>query len=226
MEVFSLLDTHFRSDVNLWRCKWYPFYVFKVIANSYSLQSLKYFIRRLFYSGAEYKQMPQILSMIQVRHHTPVPAVIAMCLLSLVYLMFQDIGKLMDYVGFSTWLAIGLAVLCIPYLRWKRPDLARPIKVPMIFPIIFIIATLFILILPIIEDPYTTGYGTLAIASGIPVYLIFIAWKNKPLWFEKLICKTPNTQETRLISFSLSDAATIRMQKLFIVIPSEKAQEM
>ena len=133
--------------------------------------------------------MPQLLSMIQIKHHTPVPAVIAMCLLSLVYLLFGDIYALMDYVGFSTWLAIGLAVVCVPYLRWKRPDLARPIKVPLIWPIIYIAATIFIIVVPIIEDPVSTGFGLIMILSGIPVYLVFIAWKNKPLFFQKFICK-------------------------------------
>ena len=36
---------------------------------------------------------------------------------------------LMNYLGFATWLSIGAAVFCLPYLRWKCPDLPRPIKV-------------------------------------------------------------------------------------------------
>jgi hypothetical protein len=35
----------------------------------------------------------------------------------------------MNYLGFATWLSIGAAVFCLPYLRWKCPDLPRPIKV-------------------------------------------------------------------------------------------------
>lgn len=135
---------------------------------------------RLFYAGAEHHQMPEILSMIQISHLTPVPSVIAMCLLSLVYLTSQDIYALINYVGFATWLAIGLAVACLPYLRWKQPDLPRPIKVHLFWPIIYILATVFITIVPMIADPYGTGLGCLIIASGVPVYLIFIAWKNKP----------------------------------------------
>ena len=54
-------------------------------------------------------------------------------------------------------LSIGLAVVCVPYLRWKRPDLARPIRVSLIFPIIYIIATLFIVTVPCIASPLETG---------------------------------------------------------------------
>jgi len=39
---------------------------------------------------------------------------------------------LMNYVGFATWLSIGAAVFCLPYLRWKRPDMERPIKVHLV----------------------------------------------------------------------------------------------
>ena len=50
---------------------------------------------RLFYAGAEYQQMPQVLSMISMNNLTPAPAVIAMCILSLFYLLIEDIGLLL-----------------------------------------------------------------------------------------------------------------------------------
>ncbi|XP_074604360.1 large neutral amino acids transporter small subunit 2 isoform X2 [Brevipalpus obovatus] len=193
----------------VWSLLAYMIPIFVAMSTFGGVNGILFTSSRLFYSGAEYHQMPQILSMIQTRHHTPVPAVIAMCLLSFIYLLFENIGKLMDLVGFATWLAIGIAVLCIPYLRWKRPDAPRPIKVPLIFPIIYIIATLFIITLPMVEEPEATGLGALIIATGVPVYLVFISWKNKPIWFQKMI-------------FYLTGL----LQKLFVVIPSEKAQDI
>ena len=32
-----------------------------------------------------------------------------------------------------------------------------------------------------------SGYGALMILSGIPVYLIFIGWKNKPAYIQKAL---------------------------------------
>lgn len=160
---------------------------------------------RLFYAGAEKEQMPELLSMIQINHLTPMPAVLAMCLLSLVYLASSDIFALINYVGFATWLAIGLAVCCIPYLRWKHPELPRPIKVNLIWPYIYIIATIFITIVPMIADPKGTGMGCLIIASGIPVYFVFIYWKNKPRIIRKVLA-----------------SVTICLQKFMYVVPGEK----
>merc|ERR1719187_1224772 len=108
---------------------------------------------RLFYAGAVEGQMPEILSMIQVNKMTPAPAVIVSALLSLGYLCSSNIFSLINYVGFATWVSIGLAVFCLPYLRWKHPEWNRPIKVHLFFPIIYVIASIFITIVPMVASP-------------------------------------------------------------------------
>ncbi|XP_054709351.1 large neutral amino acids transporter small subunit 2-like [Uloborus diversus] len=127
-------------------------------------------------------------------------------LLSILYLCSSDIYALINYVGFATWLAIGLAVLCLPYLRWKQPNLPRPIRVNLIFPIIYIIASIFITVVPMMADPVGTGFGALIIATGIPVYLIFVYWENKPKAIRGFF-----------------DSMTFTLQKLLVVVPSEKS---
>merc|ERR1711902_119867 len=111
---------------------------------------------RLFYAGACNGQMPEILSMIQVNKSTPAPAVIFCALLSMIYLTSSDIYALINYTGFATWVSIGLAVFCIPWLRWKQPDWERPIRVNLAFPIIYILCTIFITVGPMIITPKET----------------------------------------------------------------------
>jgi len=160
---------------------------------------------RLFYAGACEGQMPEILSMIQVNKMTPAPAVIIVALLSLGYLCSSDIFALINYVGFATWISIGLAVLCLPWLRWKHPEWERPLKVNLFFPIIYIIATIFITIVPMIAKPKETGIGVVIILTGVPVYFIFFAWKNKPVFIRKFL-----------------DFITKFTQKLLMASPSTK----
>lgn len=164
---------------------------------------------RLFYAGAEQGQMPRLLCMISINRLTPTPAVLAMCLLSLVYLCSSDIFALITYVGFATWLAIGLAVATLPYFRWKAPNLKRPIKVNLIWPIIYLIATVFITIVPMIAEPVQTGFGALIIATGAPVYFVFVYWKNKPRWIQATF-----------------DSATLFLQKMLVVVASEKPKDV
>lgn len=178
--------------VYLRRCQRHPLYLVTVRAlhcSWFNLVSNNWQCFSLFYAGAEQKQMPEILAMIQVNHLTPTPAVIFMCALSLIYLASKDIYALINYVGFATWLAIGLGVACLPYLRWKRPDLARPIKVNLIWPTIYIAASIFITIVPMLADPKGTGMGVLIILTGVPVYVVFIGWKNKPRFLQNAIGK-------------------------------------
>ena len=58
---------------------------------------------------------------------------------------------------FHLKVSIGLAVFCIPWLRWKQPDWERPIKVNLAFPIIYILCTIFITVVPMIITPKETG---------------------------------------------------------------------
>ncbi|XP_059083552.1 Y+L amino acid transporter 2-like isoform X1 [Tigriopus californicus] len=161
---------------------------------------------RLFYAGACEGQMPEILSMIQVNKMTPAPAVLVVAFLSLIYLTSSNIFALINYTGFATWVSIGLAVFCLPYLRWKHPEWERPIKVSLIFPIIYCLATVYITIVPMIASPVETGIGIAIILTGVPVYFIFVYWKNKPQVIQKL-----------------SDGFTKLLMKLIVVLPPKKS---
>lgn len=86
-------------------------------------------------------------------------------------------------------MSIGVSVLCLPWLRYAQPNLPRPIRVPLVFPIVYLLATAFVTIVPMIASPVETGYGCLMILTSVPVYFIFIAWKTKPKWFQKTMCK-------------------------------------
>lgn len=70
-------------------------------------------------------------------------------------------------------------------LRYTQPDLVRPIRVPMVYPILYLLATAFVTIVPMIASPKETGVGLLMILTSVPVYFIFIAWRSKPKAFQK-----------------------------------------
>ncbi|KAL1491844.1 hypothetical protein ABEB36_012379 [Hypothenemus hampei] len=164
---------------------------------------------RLFYAGACNGQMPELLTMIQWKKLTPVPSVIVMALLSMLYLTVSDIDALINYVGFTTWLSIGVSVLCLPWLRWKRPELERPIKVNLFWPISYILATIFITMVPMIVSPYETCIGILMIFSSVPVYYFCVEWTLKPKWVRSCL-----------------GCITIFLQKLFIVVGKSRKATM
>ena len=114
---------------------------------------------------------------------------------------------LMNYLGFATWLSIGAAVFCLPYLRYTQPDLPRPIKINLAYPVVYLLMTLVITLLPMIAKPVETAIGLLMILTAVPVYLVFISWRGKPRW---------------LTRFTL--ASTEQLQKLFVVLPPDKEE--
>ena len=78
--------------------------------------------------------------------------------------------------------------MIILIFRWKRPDAPRPIKVNIVLPLVFLVLCGFLAILPLFGDePQLVGVAMAIIFSGVPVYAVFVAWKNKPLWLKKML---------------------------------------
>ncbi|XP_041370973.1 Y+L amino acid transporter 2-like isoform X1 [Gigantopelta aegis] len=184
---------------------WWIMPVFVSLSTFGGVNGILFTTSRLFYVGGREGHMPQILSMVQIQRMTPLPACLFMGLLTLVYLTSSDIYALINYVGFATWLSIGLSIVVLLYLRWKRPNMPRPIKVGLVWPIIYTLCSIYLVVLPLYASPVETGIGCMIIASGVPVYIIFIYWENKPKgWYNML------------------DNITIFLQRLLMVVPEEK----
>ncbi|XP_055896056.1 Y+L amino acid transporter 2-like isoform X1 [Biomphalaria glabrata] len=187
---------------------WWCMPVFVSLSTFGGVNGILFTTSRLFYVGGREGHMPQILSMVQIQRLTPMPACLFMGALSLCYLASSDIYALINYVGFATWLSIGMAVVVLLYLRWKRPNMHRPIKVHLAWPIIYTIVTIYLVILPLYASPMETGIGVAIICTGIPVYFIFVAWSSKPKVFTNFM-----------------DKMTIFLQRFLMVVPEEKKVE-
>ncbi|KAH7642345.1 large neutral amino acids transporter small subunit 1 [Dermatophagoides farinae] len=153
---------------------------------------------RLFFVGARYGHLPKSLAMINLKYYTPIPSLIFLGFLSLLYLTTTQVYTLINYTAFIESLAVAASVGALLWLRWKRPHMERPIKVNILLPILFFITCLFLVVLPFYVSPYETGIGALITLSGIPIYLVTIAWKNKPKMYQRLV-----------------DSFTMYIQKLF-----------
>ncbi|KAF6132989.1 solute carrier family 7 member 8 [Phyllostomus discolor] len=84
---------------------------------------------RLFFAGAREGHLPSVLAMIHVKRCTPIPALLFTCVSTLLMLVTSDIYTLINYVGFINYLFYGVTIAGQIVLRWKKPDIPRPIKV-------------------------------------------------------------------------------------------------
>ncbi|XP_078260765.1 cystine/glutamate transporter [Rhinoraja longicauda] len=162
-------------------------------------------VARMFFVASREGHLPEILSMIHVRKHTPLPAVIVLYPLTVFMLFVSDLYSLLNFLSFARWLFIGLVVAGLVYLRHKRPDMRRPFKVPLFIPVFFTLTCLFNVTLSLYSDPINTGIGFAIILTGIPAYYLFVVWDNKPKCFRRLM-----------------DSMTKTLQIILEVMPSEQ----
>ncbi|KAG0719517.1 Y+L amino acid transporter 2 [Chionoecetes opilio] len=135
---------------------------------------------RLCFVGAREGHFPDNLALISCRCNTPMSSLIFLGLLSLCYLNTTDIYALIDYASFVESLFILCSIASLLFMRWRFPNMHRPIKVHLAVPIVFLLVCSFLVFLPLYVRPYEVGMGLLITGSGIPAYFLFVYWQNKP----------------------------------------------
>ena len=73
-------------------------------------------------------QLPLILSTLNI-HSCPVAAVIQMLIFASILIIPSDLILLINYVGFTDWIQLGLMMMGLLKLRFQEPNLSRPYKV-------------------------------------------------------------------------------------------------
>ncbi|KAF7388199.1 hypothetical protein HZH66_010966 [Vespula vulgaris] len=155
---------------------------------------------RMCFVGARNGHFPTMLSHINVSRFTPTPALVFLCILSLIMLCTSDIFVLITYCSIVESFFIMLSVAGILWLRYKKPNMIRPIKVPLWIPITFVALCAFLVLVPCYERPYEVGMGVLITSSGIPAYFMGVTWQNKPIWFQKINVKATHTIQKLFLS--------------------------
>ena len=124
--------------------------------------------------------------------------------LSLIYLCTSDIYVLINYASFVESSFILLSIASLLWLRWKQPDMPRPIRVTILIPIAFFVICSFLVLMPFYVEPVVIGMGLLITVLGIPVYLVGVMWKNKPKFVNNAM-----------------DFLNINTQKMFVAVKEE-----
>ena len=157
---------------------------------------------RLFFVGARNGHMPRSMALINIKHVTPIPCLVLLAIITLSLLTTSDVFILINFTSFVESLFITLSVFGVLFLRWKQPELERPIRVNLIFPVLFFFICGFLVIMPVFEEPQVVGVGLAIIASGAPVYLVFVSLRSRLGWLNN-----------KIASFDLL------MQKFFFALP-------
>ncbi|GIV53984.1 MAG: amino acid transporter [Candidatus Kapaibacterium sp.] len=95
-------------------------------------------------------------------------------------------GDLLDYVVFAVLVFYVLTVAGTFLLRWRRPDIERPIKAVgyPVLPALYIVAATFICVVLLVEKPSYTYPGLAIVLAGVPVYYL---WRWRAARREQLL---------------------------------------
>ncbi|XP_073459944.1 cystine/glutamate transporter [Aquarana catesbeiana] len=162
-------------------------------------------VSRMFYVASREGHLPEIFSMIHVHKHTPLPAIIILHPLTMLMLFTGDIYSLLNFLSFARSFFLGLVVVGLIYLRYKRPEMHRPFKVPIFIPALFSFTSMLMVALSLYSDPINTGIGFAITLTGVPAYYLFVVWDNKPKWCRRF-----------------SGRVIMLLQILLEVVPAEK----
>jgi len=146
--------------------------IFVSISTFGSLNGIIFTAARLVETGASEGQFPAIGGFLHQELLTPVPALLWETILTLLLLLFPDVYSLINYMSFALWLVVGVSVASLLFMRYKQPNLKRPIKVPLVLPVVFLACCIFLVLVPVITEPRQTGIGVVIVLSGIPMYYL------------------------------------------------------
>lgn len=145
---------------------------------------------RLTFAAAREGHLMKILSYCNVSRKTPSVAILFLAFLSCIYVLPSDFSTLVNYFSFAAWIFYGLTVFSVIFMRFSQPNRERPIRVPILIPVLFVIIAAYLVVAPIIDKPEIQYlYAAIFIVSGLPIYYLPVIYckLRQPKWLEKVI---------------------------------------
>jgi basic amino acid/polyamine antiporter, APA family len=135
---------------------------------------------RIIYGMAYGGSLPKVLSKVHPKYKTPWVAIFGIAFLSILFLVFQDIGIVANIANFMIFIVFFMVNLSVIKLRYTEPERKRPFRVPFhigTLPVLPLLGILSILFLFTQLNREAVFYG--ALLAGISIIIVIILTRNK-----------------------------------------------
>ena len=131
---------------------------------------------RSILSASREGHLPKPLSYIHNERCTPIPALLFLLSLSMIWVLAlgSQLVNLLTYFSVAIWLLYGVALFGVIVLRIRRPELERPYKVWLIYPILTSLISCYIVVAPFFKRPVECAICLCVLLSAFPVYYVIV----------------------------------------------------
>jgi APA family basic amino acid/polyamine antiporter len=137
---------------------------------------------RIFYTMARDGLLPPIFANVNAKTKTPIVNTILVGIVAAGFAGFTGLDFLGDTTNVGTLVAFMLICVTVIYLRFARPDLKRPFKIPTwLICIIGVLGAVmcFILLMSLMSEEKTRNFFIPYLIIGVLIYFVYGIWNSK-----------------------------------------------
>jgi amino acid transporter len=137
---------------------------------------------RIFYTMARDGLLPSVFAKVNAKTKTPWTNTILVGIVAAGFAGFTGLGFLGDTTNVGTLVAFMFICITVIYLRFARPNLNRPFKMPTwLITVIAVLGALmcFVLVMSLMSEATTRNFFIPYLIVGVLVYFIYGMWNSK-----------------------------------------------
>lgn len=150
---------------------------------------------RVIHAGAAEGMLPGVFNLVSKKYKTPIVAILYLGLSSAMFVVIGNIQTLINSAVFTTFPFLTACAAGVVVLRKTAPDIERPYRCPLLFPVIFTVFGTYVFIVPFLGDSYLLSLVWVSLVlCGIPIYFLCVKnvfnWKFLNIYMEALKTST------------------------------------
>ena len=129
---------------------------------------------RVYFAMAKDGRLPAFLARSRTKGGAPTTAILVQTAWATVLIVSGTFEQLIIYTGIILGVFSALAVGAVIVLRWRRPMLPRPFRVPgyPIPPCVYLAGAVWVVLYTAIERPMEAALGVATVLVGVPFYFL------------------------------------------------------